>query len=131
MSRLPPIGSQRELRALVALIFSVLGSAVLTAMIAWLVWILWRGGWAGGTELARIEKIGLLAILLVVVMGISFAGLQLAINRRVLKGSAFGASFEASGGDDNAPEERTLKAASEALAEKADEIAADGEDAKP
>jgi hypothetical protein len=36
-------------------------------------------------------------------MGVTMTSLGLAINRRVVKGSAFGASFEAEGGDDVVP----------------------------
>lgn len=95
--------AQRELRALIALAFSILGTMALTGIVCWIVWILWLGGWAPATALARIDKIGLIAILITVIMGVSMIGLQLAINRRQLKGSAFGASFEASGGDEVAP----------------------------
>lgn len=94
---------QRELRALIALAFSILGTIALTAIVCGVIWILWRGGWAIGTEDDRIDKIGLLGVLLTVIMGVSMIGLQLAINRRQLKGSAFGASFEASGGDESVP----------------------------
>lgn len=102
--------AQRDLRALIALAFSILGTIALTGFSVWIVWILWKGGWPTGTELARIDKIGLLGTLVILIMGISMLGLQLAINRRQLKGSAFGASFEASGGDEPSPE--TVAAAS-------------------
>lgn len=102
---------QRDLRALIALAFSILGTIALTGFSLWIVWILWRGGWPTGTELARIDKIGLLGVLVILIMGISMLGLQLAINRRQLKGSAFGASFEASGGDEP-PSPETIAAAS-------------------
>lgn len=95
--------AQRELRALVALAFSILGTMALTAIVCWIVWILWKG--FEGEALARIDKIGLIAVLITVIMGVSMIGLQLAINRRQLKGSAFGASFEASGGDEAVPVE--------------------------
>jgi hypothetical protein len=116
--------SQRDLRAMIALVFGIFGTVALTAVVVWIVWILWRGGWPSGTELARIDKIGLLGILLTVILGLSMVGHQLAINRRVLKGSAFGASFEASGGDEL--QAHTLAAASDALADKASEIAEPG-----
>lgn len=95
--------AQRDLRALVALAFSIFGTMALTGAVIWIVWILWRGGWPNGTELARIDKIGLIAVLLTVIMGVSMIGLQLAINKRSLKGTAFGATFEASGGEDAVP----------------------------
>lgn len=101
--------SPKDLRALIALVFSILGTMALTGIVVWIVWILWRGEWPSGTELARIDKIGLIAVLVTVIMGVSMIGMQLAINRRQLKGSAFGASFEASGGDE--PGERNIAAA--------------------
>lgn len=103
MLTLPPFKEHREVRAIIALAFSILGTVALTGVVCWIVWILWRGGWPNGTELARIDKIGLIAVLMTVIMGVSMIGLQLAINRRQLKGSAFGASFEASGGDEAVP----------------------------
>lgn len=109
----------RDLRAYIALWASIGGTMALTGFSIWLVWILWRGGWDKGTELARIEKIGLIAILIIVIMGITMTGLGLAINRRQLRGKAFGAEFEASGGDD-AP--AAAQAVAEAAVVKADEI---------
>jgi hypothetical protein len=116
----------RDLRAFIALWASIGGTMALTAFAIWLVWILWRGGWAVGTEIARIEKIGLIAILIIVIMGITMTGLGLAINRRQLRGKAFGAEFEASGGDDAAP--AAAQAVAEAAVVKADQIT---EEAKP
>lgn len=102
--KLPPIGEQRQLRALLALIFSILGTVALTAIVCWIIWIFWRGGWPNGTELARIDKIGLIGVLVTLIMGISMAGLQLAINRRTLKANIGTAGFEASGGDEPTPQ---------------------------
>lgn len=115
----------RDLRAFIALLASIGGTMALTIVAIWIVWILWRGGWSGGTELARIDKIGLIAILVIVIMGVTMTSLGLAINRRSVKGSAFGASFEATGGDD-AP--AAAQAVAGAAADKADEIT---EGAKP
>lgn len=103
--------AQRDLRALVALVFSILGTVALTGMVVWIIWIFWKGTWPNGTELARIDKIGLIGVLVTVIMGISMAGLQLAISPRSLRGSAFGASFEASGGDKDAPTPEKIAAA--------------------
>lgn len=75
----------------------------LTAVICGIIYILWLGGWAADTALARIDKIGLIAILLTVIMGVTMTGLGLAINRRTLKGGIGTATFEASGGEDAAP----------------------------
>lgn len=91
----------RDLRAFIALVASIGGTMSLTIAIAAIVVILWRGGWSVGTELARIDKIGLIAILLTVIMGVTMTGLGLAINKRTLRGGIGTASFEASGGEDN------------------------------
>lgn len=115
----------RDLRAFIALWASIGGTMALTGFAIWLVWILWRGGWGGGTEIARIDKIGIVAVLIIVIMGITMTGLGLAINRRQLRGKAFGAEFEASGGDD-AP--AAAQAVADAAVVKADEIT---EGAKP
>jgi TRAP-type C4-dicarboxylate transport system permease small subunit len=95
--------AQRDLRALLALVASFLGAVVLTGFSVWMVWILWRGGWPTATAIARIDKIGTALILVIVIMGITLIGFGLAINRRQLRGKAFGAEFEASGGDDDPP----------------------------
>lgn len=94
---------QRDFRALIALFASIGGTMALTLVTIWLIWILWRGGWTIGTEPARIDKLGLIAVLVTVIMGVVMVSLGLAINRRSVKGSAFGASFEAEGGDDDEP----------------------------
>lgn len=109
----------RDLRAFIALIASIGGTMALTLVSVWVVRILWKGGWSGGTEIARIDKIGLIAILVIVIMGVTMTSLGLAINRRSVKGSAFGASFEATGGDD-AP--AAAQAVAAAATDKADQI---------
>jgi hypothetical protein len=101
----------RDLRAFIALLASIGGTMALTIAVALVVLILWRGGWSNGTESARIDKIGLIAILLTVIMGVVMVSLGLAINRRSVKGSAFGASFEATGGDDSTVSTSTVAGA--------------------
>lgn len=83
----------------------------LTLIMLWIILILWKGGWSTGTEAIRIDKIGLIAILVTVIMGVVMVSLGLAINRRSVKGSAFGASFEATGGDDSTLPDSTVAAA--------------------
>lgn len=95
----------RDLRAFIALWASILGTMALTMIVVGMIYILWRGGWSRGTEELRIDKLGLIAVLVVIIMGVTMTSLGLAINRRSLRGSAFGASFEASGGDDAVPVE--------------------------
>lgn len=91
----------RDGRAFIALVFSVLGAAVLTGLFAWGVAILREFGRADAAR--REQVINALANSnygLLVIIGAILLSLGLAINRRSLKGSAFGASFEASGGDE-------------------------------
>lgn len=109
--------AQRDLRAIIALVFSILGTVSLTAVAVWIVWILWRGGWPVATAPQRIDKLGLALVLVLVIMGATMVGLGLAINRREVKASAFGASFEASGGDD--PVSPIVSAAAEGAAKGA------------
>lgn len=101
----------RDLRAFIALLASIGGTMALTVGVVGIVLILWKGGWSGGTEIARIDKIGLIAVLVTVIMGVTMTSLGLAINRRSVKGSAFGASFEATGGDDSTISNQTVAAA--------------------
>ena len=101
----------RDLRAFIALMASIGGTMALTLVIVWMIWIIWRGGWQIGTELARIDKIGLIAILLTIIMGLTMTGLGLAINRRTLRGNIGSSGFEASGGDEPTPQTITPAAA--------------------
>lgn len=114
----------RDLRAFIALIASIGGTMALTLVIVWLIWIFWRGGWPNGTEIARIDKLGLIAVLTTVIMGVVMVSLGLAINRRSVKGSAFGASFEATGGDDSIVSTTTVAAAAAGAAAGATTAAA-------
>jgi ABC-type multidrug transport system fused ATPase/permease subunit len=50
--------TQRQIMSYLALFFSVIGSAVFSAMAMWIVWIVWRGGWAVSTENVRLEILG-------------------------------------------------------------------------
>ena len=92
----------RDWRALIALAASIAGAAVLTGCSIWLVTLL--VSLARSDASVRMDVIralatsnyGLLAIICAVLLS-----LGLAINRRSVKGSAFGASFEAAGGEDH------------------------------
>lgn len=80
---------------MLALVASVAGSAVLTALLAYIVLIFER--WQQAQPLAHIS-LGLLFII-----GIVLISLGTAINRRTAKGNIGAASFEVSGGDDPSP----------------------------
>lgn len=90
----------RDWRALIALVASILGAAVLTGFSIWMVKLL--VGFARGDPSIRMEVIRALATSnygLLAIIGAVLLSLGLAINRRSVKGSAFGASFEAAGGE--------------------------------
>ncbi|MEO6580163.1 MAG: hypothetical protein ABIN83_03305 [Sphingomicrobium sp.] len=96
-SRLSP----RDWRALLALFASIAGAAVLTAFSAWLVNLL--VAFADQDARVRLEVVRALANSnygLLAIIGAILLSLGLAINRRSVKGAAFGASFEATGGED-------------------------------
>lgn len=111
----------RDWRAFIALVASILGAMALTAFSVWLVRLLAEFG--RGDPARREQVIGALANSnygLLAIIGAILLSLGLAINRRSFKGSAFGASFEAAGGDDEKAD--TLNAAGEALQDKAEEL---------
>ena len=92
----------RDWRALIALTASIAGAAVLTGFSIWLVRLL--VGFARSDSSVRMEVIRALATSnygLLAIIGAILLSLGLAINRRSVKGSAFGASFEAAGGEDD------------------------------
>lgn len=92
----------RDWRALIALTASIAGAAVLTGFSIWLVKLLVMFARADPT--VRMEVIRALATSnygLLAIIGAILLSLGLAINRRSVKGSAFGASFEAAGGEDD------------------------------
>lgn len=96
----PPNWPPRDWRALVALVASIVGAAVLTAFSVWLVELL--VAFARADPTIRLEVIHALATSnygLLAIIGAVLLSLGLAINRRSVKGSAFGASFEAAGGE--------------------------------
>jgi hypothetical protein len=101
----------RELRAFIALWASIGGTMALTLGLVGIILILWKGGWSIGTEATRIDKIGLIGVLVTVIMGVVMVSLGLAINRRSVKGGFLGASFEATGGDDSTISNQTVAAA--------------------
>lgn len=92
----------RDWRALIALTASIVGAAVLTGFSIWLVTLL--VGFARTDASVRMEVIHALATSnygLLAIIGAVLLSLGLAINRRSVKGSAFGASFEAAGGEEH------------------------------
>lgn len=79
----------KDWRALIALVSSIAGAAVLTGLLAWIIYLFQV--WVKADPLANIAY-GLLGII-----GAVLLSLGLAINRRSIKFSKDG--FEASGGD--------------------------------
>ena len=103
-----PTWPPRDWRALIALTASILGAAVLTAFSVWLIDLLVM--FARADPRVRMEVIRALATSnygLLAIIGAILLSLGLAINRRSVKGSAFGASFEAAGGEEHDDDART------------------------
>ena len=99
MIRLPD-WSPRDWRAMIALWASIAGAAVLTGFSAWLVSLIVAFARADERQRARaVEALANSNYGLLLVIGAVLLSLGLAINRRSLKASAFGASFEAGGGE--------------------------------
>ena len=92
--------SARDWRAGVALAASVAGAAVLTGFSAWLVRLLTRFGRDDdGVRGAVVEALAASNYGLLGIIGAVLLSLGLAINRRSIRASAFGASVEADGGE--------------------------------
>lgn len=99
MIRLPD-WSPRDWRAMIALWASIAGAAVLTGFSAWLVSLIVAFARADERQRGRaIEALANSNYGLLLVIGAVLLSLGLAINRRSVKASAFGASFEAGGGE--------------------------------
>lgn len=101
--RLPsvPAWRPRDWRAMIALWASIAGGAVLTAFSAWLVTLI--ASFGRGDRLLGARALEALAYSnygLLLVIGAVLLSLGLAINRRSLRASAFGAQFEAGGGEE-------------------------------
>ena len=98
MSR--PHWPPRDWRAFIALVASIAGAAVLTGFSVWLIRLL--VAFARADPRLRLDVVHALATSnygLLAIIGPILLSLGLAINRRSVKGSAFGASFEAAGGE--------------------------------
>jgi hypothetical protein len=95
-----PSWNPRDWRAMIALWASIAGAAVLTGFSAWLVSLIVAFARADERQRARaVEALANSNYGLLLVIGAVLLSLGLAINRRSLKASAFGASFEAGGGE--------------------------------
>lgn len=99
---LPPAHA-REARAMLALIASIAGAAVLTAFAAWVTLLLATPQrWLLGSAAERIAALRMLLAILGGTIAAVLLALGFAINRRAFRASMGreGGSFELSGGDD-------------------------------
>jgi len=99
LERIGQLWSSRDWRAMIALWASIAGAAVLTAFSAWLVILIVR--FARDDRSLGPRALDALAYSnygLLLVIGAVLLSLGLAINRRTVKASAFGAHIEAGGG---------------------------------
>jgi len=91
----------RDWRAMVALWASIAGAAVLTGFSAWLVTLVVRFARDDRDLGARaLDALAYSNYGLLLVIGAVLLSLGLAINRRSVKASAFGAAIEAGGGEE-------------------------------
>lgn len=101
-SKLGRFWTSRDWRAMIALWASIAGAAVLTGVSLWLVSLI--VGLAQGDRSLGPRALDALAYSnygLLLVIGAVLLSLGLAINRRSVKASAFGALIEAGGGDEH------------------------------
>lgn len=96
----------RDVRAFVALLFSVLGGIALTGVLVFLAYLIAYGSWSAATE--QVRAAGLVRASHIVAVGVVVVMIALgwAINRRRIEGrigGERGASFNMEGGDEAAP----------------------------
>lgn len=120
MNNWPP----KDWRALLALLFSILGAGLLTAFLWWLCAQLLPGGgdagWTEATERSRAGTLRWVAWIVAGSIGLVLLGLGFAINRRSLSAKWGDRSLDWQGGDEAA---QAAQATAGAAKQKADEIA--------
>lgn len=119
MNNWPP----KDWRALVALVFSVLGAVVLTALVWWLcASLLPDAGWSEASENSRAFTLRWVLWIATLAIGLVLLGLGFAINRRSLRGRWGDKSLDWEGGDQDAPPQTPGEAA-RVVADKAETTA--------
>ena len=104
IERIGKLWTSREWRAMIALWASIAGAAVLTGFSAWLVILIVRFARNDRSLGARaLDALAYSNYGLLLVIGAVLLSLGLAINRRSVKASAFGAHIEAGGGEEHDP----------------------------
>lgn len=97
-----PSWPPRDWRALIALTASIGGAVTLTGCVVWVISIIAEYGRSYPEVRARVvDALANSNYGLLIILGAILLSLGLAINKRSVKASAFGASFDASGGDDS------------------------------
>ena len=122
MNSWPP----KDWRALLALVFSVLGAMVLTVFVWWVVAsLLPDKGWSAANEMHRLETTRWVVWLATGGVVVVLVGLGMAINRRSFKGNLAGSNFEFEGGDSDTPTTPAdaAQATADAAVRQADAIA--------
>lgn len=94
----------KDWRALLALVGSIAGAAVLTALVWWGCAVLLPSAeWTRATESERLITIRWVLWIAVGAIAVVLVGLGMAINRRSFRGRIGGAEVDFAGGDDAAP----------------------------
>lgn len=113
----------RNILGFVALLASIGGAMALTIFSVWVVSIIAEYGRSYPEVRARVvDALASSNYGLLVILGAILLSLGLAINRRSLKASAFGASFDATGGDDQPDVPQAAQTVADAAQDKADQI---------
>lgn len=112
----------RDWRAIIALLASIAGAAVLTGYSVWVVYLISSMPVTAETAPLIIHALASSNYGLLGIIGAVLLSLGLAINRRSVKASAFGASFDASGGDDDAAPGQAAQAVADSAQSTADTI---------
>jgi hypothetical protein len=118
----------KDWRALLALVFSIVGAVVLTVFLWYgFAQLLPKDGWTERTEASRAYTARWVLWIVAGAIAAVLLGLGMAINRRSFKGNIGQAGFDFQGGDENASPAAAAQATANAAGEKAAEIASQGD----
>lgn len=97
-----PAWPPRDWRALLALVFSILGAVVLSLFVWWAyAQLLPNKGWSAASEVNRAITLRWVVWIAIGSIGLVLLSLGMAINRRALKGKWGDKTLEFAGGDDD------------------------------
>lgn len=120
----------KDWRAILALVFSVLGAVVLTGVVWWGIAQLLPGhGWSSSTEGHRAQTIRWILWVASGTIGAVLIGLGMAINRRSFSGNIGGSGFNFAGGEGEDPTVAAARRVEEAASQERAQIEEEAADA--